>query len=491
MRAAGIYTRSKAKLLAVACLSLQGYWISEKREDYTEHDDIMPSLAVEKGAMAFLVSWKVCCHTIVARGTILGGFKMAGEEDFTLLGIAFVIIGLRMYVRFTQVRMANWQLDDYLMPLIGIIFGLATITTWVVVVKLQGLTNSHMSNELRQTLQHSTTEYTYREAGSKTQVFLWSVYVFILWALKVCVTAFYSRLTYVHKLPLFPTSVSSTTDEKRTASARLPELRLRVNFAYIMLGTTYVAVALTILLSCRPISKFWQINPNPGNTCQPAVSKAYAYVVIVPNVLTDLYLLSIPLPLLWKVNINWKRKAILLSLFSGAVFSMITGIVRAYIILHAGPNVVIAGSIWACRETFVAVIVANLPLLHPLFRRWAQKLGLSNSSSSSSRSLNDSRKHGSQPLTTFKPGRRRWNPLNRTPSHPATPLPAYGILVDEEIHITTEPAAPPAVLRAERAGGGLVGRAGGRECEWDVVNGPSAVLARTVMIGTVARMHLH
>lgn len=45
---------------------------------------------------------------------------MAGEEDFTLLGIAFVIIGLRMYVRFTQVRMANWQLDDYLMPLIGV-----------------------------------------------------------------------------------------------------------------------------------------------------------------------------------------------------------------------------------------------------------------------------------------------------------------------------------------------------------------------------------
>lgn len=65
MRAAGIYTRSKAKLLAVACLSLQGYWISEKREDYTEHDDIMPSLAVEKGAMAFLVSWKVCCHTML------------------------------------------------------------------------------------------------------------------------------------------------------------------------------------------------------------------------------------------------------------------------------------------------------------------------------------------------------------------------------------------------------------------------------------------
>jgi hypothetical protein len=37
----------------------------------------------------------------------------------------------------------------------------------------------------------------------------------------------------------------------------------------------------------------------------------------------------------------------------------------------------VAGSEWACRETFVAIVVANLPIIQPLIRRGASKLGLS------------------------------------------------------------------------------------------------------------------
>lgn len=35
------------------------------------------------------------------------------------------------------------------------------------------------------------------------------------------------------------------------------------------------------------------------------------------------------------------------------------------------------GSQWACRETFVAVFVTNLPVIQPLIRQGATKLGLS------------------------------------------------------------------------------------------------------------------
>lgn len=35
------------------------------------------------------------------------------------------------------------------------------------------------------------------------------------------------------------------------------------------------------------------------------------------------------------------------------------------------------GSQWACRETFVAVIVTNLPIIQPLLRKGASKVGLS------------------------------------------------------------------------------------------------------------------
>ena len=78
---------------------------------------------------------------------------------------------------------------------------------------------------------------------------------------------------------------------------------------------------LVILYSCRPLHRFWQINPNPGSKkqiskeqyggqtarktnawpkdhCQPAQSKPYVYTVMILNVMTDFYLIAIPVPLL-------------------------------------------------------------------------------------------------------------------------------------------------------------------------------------------------
>jgi hypothetical protein len=59
----------------------------------------------------------------------------------------------------------------------------------------------------------------------------------------------------------------------------------------------------------------------------------YVLVVMIPNVLTDLYLMSIPLPLLWTVKIGIRRKITLMGLFSGAIFVGIAGIIRAVIII--------------------------------------------------------------------------------------------------------------------------------------------------------------
>lgn len=36
-----------------------------------------------------------------------------------------------------------------------------------------------------------------------------------------------------------------------------------------------------------------------------------------------------------------------------------------------------SGSSWACRETYVAIFVTNIPIIHPVIRRLAVKMGLS------------------------------------------------------------------------------------------------------------------
>ncbi|PYI09263.1 hypothetical protein BO78DRAFT_439447 [Aspergillus sclerotiicarbonarius CBS 121057] len=279
----------------------------------------------------------------------------ADTEAFTLLSIGLLFIIIRIYVRWSQVGSPlNFAVDDYLMPLAGLVFTGETVAAHLVRTEFDGLTNSYMTDEQRASVDPSSREYYNRVWGSKIQVIGWSLYAMILWLIKFCVAIYYSRLT-----------------------TGLNHLPTRVRFAYILLGVTYLVVALTIILGCQPMHKNWQISPNPGNICQPTNSTLSVLVVVIPNVITDLYLMSIPLPLLWAVKIGIRQKITLMGLFSSAAFIIMAGIIRAVTIMTSGPNGAISGSQWACRETFVSIIVSNLPIIQPLIRKGAGKIGLS------------------------------------------------------------------------------------------------------------------
>ncbi|KAI0423408.1 hypothetical protein F5Y09DRAFT_327451 [Xylaria sp. FL1042] len=275
-------------------------------------------------------------------------------EPWVLLSIGVLFVILRLYSRWYKVGFGQFQLDDYLM--VVIVFGFASdiALAYTVGALFQGLTNSYMTDAERASLSPDSVEYYNRQSGSKIQVAGWSVYVFNLWAIKLSFAVFFSRLT-----------------------SGLRHLRMRVNVAYVLLAITYLFVALGLILSCQPMDHFWQINPDPGPLCRPTNSPFYVIATLVSDVTTDLYLVSIPLSLLWGVQIPLRKKVMLLALFGGSFFVIIAGIIRGIVILTAGVEGAIAGSQWAVRETFVAVIIGNLPACQPLFRIWADKVGLS------------------------------------------------------------------------------------------------------------------
>lgn len=78
--------------------------------------------------------------------------------------------------------------------------------------------------------------------------------------------------------------------------------------------------------------------------------------------------MSIPLPLMWKAQLPLKRKALLLFMFSGGFFVIACGILRAALILIDPLTGAQQAGSWAVRETFVAVIIGNLPMVYKLFR---------------------------------------------------------------------------------------------------------------------------
>ncbi|KAG0157355.1 hypothetical protein PDIDSM_4540 [Penicillium digitatum] len=274
-------------------------------------------------------------------------------EAFTLLGVAIVIIALRTTARWIMVGPKGFQADDYLMLVACVVYGLETGAAYMVSAWFKGLANNSMTDEQRQQLSPNSEEYRLRVGGSKVQVAGWSLYTLLLWLLKTCMAIFYSRLT-----------------------AGLVNMRVRIYLAYGLITTTYIATICSILFGCHPMDKNGQIYPNPGNHCQPAVSKIDVYVTVVLNVATDLYLISIPAPMLVKARLKWREKLELLVLFSGGLFVMMAGILRCVLILTAGANGAQQAGSWACRETFVAVVIGNIPMIYPLIRRFTRRAGL-------------------------------------------------------------------------------------------------------------------
>ncbi|KAL2267178.1 hypothetical protein VTJ83DRAFT_4455 [Remersonia thermophila] len=268
------------------------------------------------------------------------------KEAFALLGVGLFVIGLRLCVRVSAVGVRRLQADDYLMVLAAILYSVETYLAYTVGVYWKGLANNGMTDEQRRSLNPSSEEYRLRVNGSKTQIAGWSTYTLLLWVIKAAMCAFYLRL------------MDGLGYEKR------------VYFGLVAVTTTWIAVILSIMLGCRPFEKNWQIYPDPGNACQPAISKIDIFVTVVLNVLTDIYLMSIPIPMLLASSLRPLKKAGLCLLFSGGIFVTVAAILRSVLIIMDPINGAQQAGSWAVRETFVAVVTSNLPMITPLIARF-------------------------------------------------------------------------------------------------------------------------
>ncbi|KJR88211.1 uncharacterized protein SPSK_07260 [Sporothrix schenckii 1099-18] len=271
-------------------------------------------------------------------------------EAFALLGIGLGFIMLRTYARLSKTGMSGFKADDYLMLVAAVVYAAETALAYTVGAYWHGMANSGMTDAERAALSPDSEEYRMRINGSKTQVAGWSTYTLLLWLLKASMCTFYLRLTEglnYHR---------------------------RIYAGFVLIFTTWVAVLLSILLGCRPLSKNWQIYPDPGNHCQPAISRIDIFVTVVLNVATDIYLMSIPLPMLWKANLRPAKKIGLMVLFSGGIFVTTAAILRCILIITNPVTGAQQAGSWACRETFVAVVTSNAPMIFPLLRHWGGPL---------------------------------------------------------------------------------------------------------------------
>ncbi|CUS08983.1 unnamed protein product [Tuber aestivum] len=271
-------------------------------------------------------------------------------EGWTLYALGVCVILARLITRYKMVGIEGSKPDDWLMilvmvddSLVMIIYGIESTMSHL--VSLYG-GNSNLSPAQREEM--SEEEVQRRVFGSKLFMVGWFTYSGAMWMLKLCMVFFFARITVGLRRQVWITG------------------------AYVIVGVSYFIICLVLFLTCRPWNKLWQIRPDPGPNCS-IESPVYYLTVLSFNVLTDAFLISLPLPLLIRSSLPWRRKAILVLLFSAGIFIITAAILRCVFSL-TDPQNSRTVSAWACRETFVAVVVGNAPMLKQLLtkRAWSK-----------------------------------------------------------------------------------------------------------------------
>lgn len=139
-----------------------------------------------------------------------------------------------------------------------------------------------------------------------------------------------------------------------------------IKFLFWFCGASWIALILTVSLSCRPFSDNWRIDPLPDIQC--TFRPQNFWVLVVLNVITDLALMSIPIPILWHLRVSKRRKLAVSILLLSGLFVVSTAVVRAVMTITGAPSVININR-WGFREICVGLCAVSAPILCPLTTR--------------------------------------------------------------------------------------------------------------------------
>ncbi|GIK05409.1 hypothetical protein Aspvir_009518 [Aspergillus viridinutans] len=206
------------------------------------------------------------------------------------------------------------------------------------------------------------------------------VYTGCILFIKLSILTLYKRLFSVPRMIIFANAIA----------------------AFVILWA--LSIFLVGALMCLPVQKFWK--PSIEGSCID--SAKFYYGQQIPNILTDLIILIMPLKVVWDLPISKTQRLLLSGVFMVGGLTLIFDIVRLVAMIEftkAGPDITynqIPVVVWTCIEAAVGITAACLPNLKPLFkvahRQFWARIG---SPRPESKEDNFRRSHGLSEATTL------------------------------------------------------------------------------------------
>ncbi|KAH6234264.1 hypothetical protein HBI53_019230 [Parastagonospora nodorum] len=257
-------------------------------------------------------------------------------------GIFYALCWIVVILRFSSRRLhlGSWkrlQLDDFL-----ILVAMATDTVLIAMMHIVVQTNSNLVPSDMDVNKFSDQEINDRIHGSKIVLVVEQMQILTIWIIKACLLIMYRRMTLV-----------------------LPQRRIVIGTSiYVAIGFVVMEV-LYFAVWCRPFSQYWQVRPRPSPQCNAATNHLITNAVF--NISSDLIILSIPIPLLFRIRLPKKNKAVLVGVFMIGSFSIIAAVLNKFYSFKNPFGT--EWTVWYLRESYTAILCANLPLIYPLIQR--------------------------------------------------------------------------------------------------------------------------
>jgi len=196
----------------------------------------------------------------------------------------------------------------------------------------------------------------------------------------------FSRLTFALQRANQPALVCIKSSILLFYMRLFPSKKFRI-FAYANLAYTIIwgiATWFVNLTVCTPVAYYYD-RTIPGGHCKNQVVSGTVNGSL--SLVGDIFILALPIPMVFQLQINVRRKVALVGIFLLGSFVCVTSAIRIAALIAFTPNdatyTQVYASGWTFMEMGVAVISGNLPLMRPLFERFFRIRGVNSSKNGS------------------------------------------------------------------------------------------------------------
>ncbi|KAJ6436976.1 L-fucose permease [Purpureocillium lavendulum] len=265
------------------------------------------------------------------------------------LVLASILVGARITCRYFVVRNVTW--DDKVMVLAWVVAFFLSFTIDLGVANGLGKHDRDISRDAWTTLR--SCEYVFS-----------ILYNPALAATKTSILILYLRLA------------------KRTQVV----LRYASWATLVIVNVAGAVLTLMNVFQCSPLRAAWAVDVDEGAVCIPLLTE---FICSAPvNILTDLAILALPIPILTRLHLPRRQKTILVSTFALGIFVTVVDVVRIYYLQKAIGDVANSGSLarpgpefgvqsgfawnaslsimWSAVEVNIGMACACVPTIKPL-----------------------------------------------------------------------------------------------------------------------------